>query len=285
MAKKNEEPKKTKNTFQIIAEYIQALFSAVLLAILIRSFVFEPFKIPSQSMVPSLLVGDHIFVARYKYGLRVPFTKFWLKEFEGPKRGDVVVFSFPDDEDVDFIKRVVGLPGDRITIAGGRLNVNGAQMDETAFFVEGQNKDNRCVMDLTAGSQKILPDEFKAFPHYIGQDLFTHFVETFDNGQKHMIQHARHFLPGEDFEFVVPERSYFVMGDNRDQSHDSRFWGAVPRENLKGKAVYIWLSLYQQDKDEKNMQLDDKLPRCPYNITDPGILPNVRWDRFGRRII
>src|SRR3989344_3536314 len=106
--------KKNKNSLQIISEYIQALVAAVILAVLIRGFVYEPFKIPSESMVPTLLVGDHIFVARYKYGLRVPFTKIWLKEFDGPKRGDVMVFSYPEDEDVDFIKRVVGLPGDKI---------------------------------------------------------------------------------------------------------------------------------------------------------------------------
>src|SRR3989339_2044936 len=118
-------PGEKKSPFHIVAEYAQALVGAIILAILIRGFLVEPFKIPSESMVPTLLVGDHIFVARYFYGLRIPFTKKWVTEFKEPQRGDVVVFSYPEDEDVDFIKRVVAVPGDTITFDQGVLYVNG----------------------------------------------------------------------------------------------------------------------------------------------------------------
>lgn len=267
--------KGSKNTLQVIGEYVQALFGAVFLALLIRGFVFEPFKIPSESMVPTLLVGDHIFVARYEYGLRVPFTKLWLKEFDDPKHGDVVVFSFPDDEDVDFIKRVVGVPGDKISMKAGVLYVNDVATDLKTFTLGEAKADNRCVMDLTKEADQIFPADFRDFPFYLKHNKFNQQLETFDNGNVHMIQQLKDKLVdelGADFELVVPERSFFVMGDNRDQSHDSRMWGFVPRENLKGKAKYIWLSL------------DHERTHCAYNIIPPEVFPSVRWDRFGRKI-
>lgn len=265
--------KKSKNSLQIISEYIQALVSAVILAVLIRGFVYEPFKIPSESMVPTLLVGDHIFVARYKYGLRVPFTKIWLKELADPERGDVVVFSYPEDEDVDFIKRVVGLPGDKISMQGGKLFVNGQEVTTEDFLPIGQNEDNNCVMDLSPLSGGILPSSFKPFPYYGDFHQFDQKLETFPENTTHLIQRSKYIPRVDEFEFTVPERSFFVMGDNRDQSQDSRFWGVVPRENLKGKAIYIWLSLNNQDV------------ACQYNFLHTQFLPGIRWDRFGRKII
>lgn len=265
--------KKSKNSLQIISEYIQALVAAVVLAVIIRGFVYEPFKIPSESMVPTLLVGDHIFVARYKYGLRVPFTKIWLKEFAGPKRGDVAVFSYPEDEDVDFIKRVVGLPGDKIGMHEGKLLVNDQEVTTEDFLPIGQNEDDHCVQDLSPLSASVLPQPFKPFPYYGDFHQFDQKVETFPSHNQHMIQRSKYNPRVDDFEYTVPERSYFVMGDNRDQSQDSRFWGIVPRENLKGQAIYIWISLNNQDVT------------CRYNFLHTGFLPGVRWDRFGRKII
>lgn len=270
---KHHKPEKQKNTFQIVAEYIQALIGAVLLAILIRGFVFEPFKIPSESMVPTLLVGDHIFVARYKYGLRIPFTKMWIKEFDGPQRGDVVVFNFPDDEDIDFIKRVVGIPGDKVSMKEGVLYVNGQPATEENFYPKNQTKNNKCVMNLSEVSDKIFPDQFKKFPYYLKYRKFQQALETYDDSPIHMLQHSKENPTNIEFEITVPKRSYFVMGDNRDQSHDSRLWGMVPRENLKGKAIYIWLSL------------DHERTECEYNFINPKVFPNIRWDRFGRKII
>jgi len=272
MKTKKEDGSK-KNFLQVLSEYVQALIGAIILAILIRGFVFEPFKIPSESMVPTLLVGDHIFVARYKYGLRIPFTKKWLTEFDGPKRGDVVVFNFPEDEDIDFIKRVVGLPGDKIVIKEGNLYINDKLITEENFYIQKQDSENNCVMDLQKESLTIFPKDFLKFPHYLKYNKFQQALESFGEGEIHMVQHSIENPQNLEVEITVPERSYFVMGDNRDQSRDSRFWGFVPRENLKGKSIYIWLSL-NHDRTH-----------CEYNFVSPRIFPNVRWDRFGRRII
>lgn len=258
---------------QVVAEYMQSLLAAVLLAVLIRGFVFEPFKIPSESMVPTLLVGDHIFVARYKYGLRIPFTKVWVKEFAGPQRGDVVVFSYPEDEDVDFIKRVVGIPGDAIAMKSGILYINGQPVREDIIRPVGQSDSNNCVMELDPLSQGIFPENLNGFPYYLKYKKFHQIIEKFDGGSEHLIQKSRENPSEIEFEITVPPRFYFVMGDNRDQSHDSRLWGLVPRDNLKGKAKFIWLSL------------NHERTACPGNVWDPYIFPHVRWDRFGREII
>lgn len=273
--KNKPKPQTQKNSLQVLSEYVQALVGAILLAILIRGFVFEPFVIPSESMVPTLLIGDHIFVLRYEYGLRVPFTKIWLREFQGPEHGDVVVFSYPEDEDIDFIKRVIGIPGDRVAMRSGILSVNDKPLVNQAFYPEKQMENNSCAMSLTADSEKVLSQDFKEFPFYRRYKKFTQYMETLDNETQHMIQKSKEESNDFDFEVTVPERSYFVMGDNRDQSQDSRFWGFVPRENLKGKAVRIWLSASK----EKEV--------CPYNLDLPDWVPwpVVRWDRFGRKII
>lgn len=255
MAKKHN-----KSALQVFSEYVQALGAAAILAILIRGFVFEPFKIPSKSMVPTLLVGDFIFVSRYQYGLRVPFTKYWLAEFKDPLRGDVVVFSYPEDEDVDFIKRVVGLPGDKITIKGGQIFVNGEEVKQQDITISGPSSLNKRLLQLDASAHAFNPPYEDEFPHYKGYGDYTLKIEDFGTTSHHYIQRSKSNPYERDMEFVVPERSFFVMGDNRDQSMDSRFWGFVPRENLKGKAIFIWLSM------------DD----------DFG---GIRWNRFGNSII
>ncbi len=262
-----------KNFLQVVGEYVQALLGALLLAILIRGFVFEPFRIPSESMVPTLLVGDHIFVQRYKYGLRVPFTKFWLTEFDGPKRGDVVVFTYPINEDMDFIKRVIGLPGDKVSMKAGILYINDVAVKEEEIRPHLQTEEDKCLMTLDEASEKIYPEGLRDFPFYVLHRQFRQGLETIDGQVTHLMQHSRKDPKDMDFEYVVPPRAYFVMGDNRDQSDDSRFWGVVPRDYLKGKAVFIWLSL----NFEKT--------RCAYNLFEPGFIPNVRWDRFGRKIM
>lgn len=251
--------KSKKGLFHVFAEYFPAIIGAVFLAILIRGFVFEPFKIPSESMVPTLLVGDHIFVLRYQYGLRVPFTKYWLAEFDDPQRGDVVVFTYPKDEDVDYIKRIVAVPGDKVKIQDGFVFVNGQKLENVDLIVERRNKAQKKLLDLTEESQKILPQNIGNvfyFPHF--RDFQIKLEKNTDNKQ-YLIQQAKSYQTDRESEFEVPARSFFVLGDNRDRSQDSRFWGFVPRENLKGKAVRIWLSL-----DESN---------------------NVRWNRFGKPII
>lgn len=253
--------------FQILSEYSRALIGAIILAILIRGFVFEPFKIPSPSMVPNLLVGDHIFVKRYAYGLRVPFTKYWLAEFSDPKRGDVIVFNYPMDEDINFVKRVVGIPGDVVKMEAGQLYVNGQKILEEPIAIRGENIANKCWVDLEQESLSKVPEKALPIPYHKRYPLYQKFVETFENDHRHVVQRSKTLPLESDFEKVVPERRYFVLGDNRDESKDSRFWGFVPRENLKGKAEFIWLSLNSEG-----------VPcRADFGF-------GIRWDRFGKRI-
>jgi len=226
----------------VIREYVEALLLAVFLAFLIRSFVVEPFKIPSKSMVPTLLVGDHIFVNKFTYGLRIPGTKKWLFEMGDPKRGEVIVFIYPEDEKLDFIKRVIGVPGDHIRIHQGRLYVNDKEILEQDIPILGVDpKDKRRLLIARAEANE-MPSNFERLPYYRGYENYKIQMEDLDNYQ-HLIQRSRLIPNNEELHVVVPEGHYFVMGDNRDQSADSRVWGFVPRENLKGRAMVIWLSL------------------------------------------
>lgn len=259
-----KKPKDTnikKTTFELVAEYVQALVYAIGLAVVIRGFLFEPFQIPSESMVPTLLIGDQIFVVRYQYGLRIPMTKIWLAEFGDPKRGDVVVFTYPEDESVNFIKRVVGIPGDTVTIKeGGRVFLNGTEVTQKDFMVEGLDPENTRRLLLSKESQARLPDGLKEFPYYRHYKDFQQKIETLDGEHYHYVQRSKDMPINKEGTWVVPPRKFFVMGDNRDQSQDSRFWDYVPRENMKGKAVVIWLSL-------------------------DNVRGWVRWGRFGRSIL
>lgn len=178
----------------------------------IRSFLFESFKIPSGSMVPTLEIGDHIFVSKFDYGLNIPFTKWELVKWSQPKRGDIVVFLFPKDESLHYVKRVIGVPGDTIEFRGREL------------FINGQ----------------------KATLEKVGKDAEGEIFEEELDGKKHLLR----YLPPKEAGFidmkqkeVIPPDKFFVVGDNRDQSYDSRSWGLISRENIKGKARIIWLSV------------------------------------------
>lgn len=179
----------------VLREYGEALFVALLLALVIRSFVVQAFKIPSGSMIPTLLIGDHILVNKFVYGVRVPYLGTEIVSIGSPRRGDVVVFIYPQDEDKDFIKRVVGVAGDTIEVRDKKLYVNGAPADDpNAHFVDGLEARNSP-------------------------------------------EHRDNYGP-----FTVPPGSIFVMGDNRDRSYDSRFWGPVSLDKVKGKAFLIYWS-------------------------------------------
>jgi signal peptidase I len=206
---------------------------ALLVVFAVRSTIIEAFKIPSGSMIPTLLIGDHIFVNKFAYGVKIPFTD-WLMdtpvtviEREPPKAGDIVVFVFPRDESVFYIKRVVGVPGDKIEIRNKVLYINDKPVDRKPL----EPKE----------AETILSDLDDA--RYSRQTL-----ELFDEtlgGHPHRVMLDKNVFLGESFEpIIVPKDSLFVMGDNRDFSNDSRFWGFVPMKNVRGKALVIWLSAW-----------------------------------------
>jgi signal peptidase I len=214
----------------VFREYAEAIVVAMLLAFAIRVFVVQAFKIPSGSMIPTLLIGDHILVSKLSYGIQWPndckfqmafppvncYASQAIIEFGKPQRGDIIVFRFPEDEEKDFIKRIVGTPGDTVQIKNKMVLVNGTPLDDKAF------------------TQRIDPG------------MIDGTINPRDN-----------FGP-----VTVPEGSYFVMGDNRDQSLDSRFWGYVREEKIRGKAFRIYWSWSGQGQWKEW----------------------VRWDRFGKAI-
>ncbi|MBN1103909.1 MAG: signal peptidase I [Deltaproteobacteria bacterium] len=179
----------------MLREYLEAAAIAVLLALFIRTFVVQAFKIPSGSMEPTLQIGDHILVNKFIYGIKIPFTGKTLVPLGQPERGDVIVFIYPVDRTKDFIKRVIGVPGDRLEIIQGKTYVNGK----------------------------------------IYEDKYGHYTDA--SGGRHN--------PGSGYSYgpvTVPENRYFVMGDNRDHSYDSRFWGFVSFDAVKGKAFIVYWS-------------------------------------------
>ncbi len=238
--------KKKKSTFR---EYVESLGLAIIVALIIRAFVIEAFKIPSGSMLPTLSIGDHIFVNKFAYGLRVPLTKRHIIEFDGPERGDVIVFIFPEDESKDFIKRVIGKPGDQIHIEGEGVWVNGEELPKRQLSVKAYPNDRK-RLEVHNGTVKTIPFER-------GWRDFE-FSEEKVGKIDHLVQYEN-FLERPTYDIVVPPDHYFVMGDNRDNSADSREWGFVPAENVKGKAMFVWLPL---DKDHGG----------------------IRWHEFGRWI-
>lgn len=183
-------------------------FFPLIIFFLFRGFIFEPFVIPSESMMPNLLIHDHIIVNKHEYGLRSLFTDSWMIKFKPPQRGDVVVFRYPKNHNVFFIKRLIGLPGDTISVQGMSLKVNGQLYPLEPAFEGGVFKEHNGVKSYE--------------------------VAYYPDGDND--------LQPEETSFKVPAKSYFVMGDNRYNSHDSRFWGFVPEKFLIGKASVVWLS-------------------------------------------
>ena len=199
-----------------IAEYARSFFPVFLIVLLLRSFLVEPFRIPSGSMMPTLLIGDFILVNKFTYGIRLPVTDHKVIEISAPQRGDVVVFRYPEDPSTPFIKRVVGLPGDRIGYYDKVLYVN----EEPA-------------------KQVILGDYAGTGP---GKSMTGASLRTERIGNcTHDILVQRGY-PSREGDMVVPPGHYFVLGDNRDNSRDSRYWGTVPESHLIGKAFTIWLN-------------------------------------------
>lgn len=202
-----------KNFFK---EYVEPIIIAVLIALFIRTFIIQAFKIPSSSMEPTLQVGDHILVTKFIYGIRIPFTNIKLFQFNKPKRGDIIVFIFPKDRSKDFIKRVIAVEGEKIEIVRNKIYINDKLID----------------------------------------DPWGYYSEKYD--------WARSLLPIDHYgPKVVPKDSLFVLGDNRDNSQDSRFWDFVSLNDVKGKALIIYFS---------------------WNGKAENLIEKIRWNRFGKII-
>jgi signal peptidase I len=197
----------------LFVEYAKSLFPVFFLVLLFRSFVAEPFMIPSESMLPTLKVGDYIVVNKFAYGFRLPVLGTKVKSMDEPERGDVMVFKYPHNPKVNYIKRVVGLPGDKIRYQNKRLYINGEKVEEVLL-----SKDK----ELSYSEARQYQENLLGLEHMV---------------QKRFGVRAR--LSSQEWE--IPEGEYFVMGDNRDNSNDSRFWGTVPDELVMGRAYAIWM--------------------------------------------
>ncbi len=203
-----------------------------------RSVFYEPYRIPSGSMIPTLRIGDFILVEKFSYGFKVPFSDIaifdinldpiYLGEMKTPERGDVVVFKWPRDPSINYIKRIVGVPGDKLEIRNKKLFINGKQ-----------------VKDKEISGDKFLRSMDKK---YLGNNF--RFFESEIEGKKFIIQQDEdNVYSSQTDEITIPEGSFFVLGDNRDYSSDSRFWGFVPAENIRGRAILVWFSFTMPTSD------------------------------------
>jgi len=249
-----------------ITETAKSIFPMIAAITVFRSFIFEPFQIPSGSMMPTLLVGDFILVQKYAYGIKDPVWRSQLVEVSEPERGDIVVFKYPLDERVDYIKRAIGLPGDKIVYRNKRLYIQpNCAEGETQQGELLCNEYNKIDMEI------INRDEFKQGSMdlvRLNENLTTVKHDILINPEALELKGRYYQQPGTRAdEWVVPADHYFMMGDNRDNSQDSRFWGFVPKENLVGKAVFIWMSF--------------EFDNGPEDIL-PGWVPTgVRFERLG----
>lgn len=240
-------------------EYAESLIVAVVIALFLRAFVLEAFKIPTGSMIPTLLVGDHIFVNKFVYGLRIPFSNQWLVEWNDPQRGEVIVFRNPREPSQDFIKRVVAVAGDEVRVEGRDVYVNGEKLprietDPVRYLEENEGG----PMNGSHQADAYLERPAQADSSYTVLYEDMRFRRSWPEDTE---------LPGLDCAppempeprtCVVEEDWVFVMGDNRDHSSDSREWGGVPREMVKGRAMFVWCSW--------------------------GPRSGPRWSRFGRGV-
>ncbi len=219
-------------------EYGEALVIALVLALVIRAFLVQAFSIPSGSMQPTLLIGDYLLVNKFSYGVRNPFTNKVLIPISTPRRGDIVVFIFPQDPTKDYIKRVIGLPGDKVQVINKKIYLN----------------------DKIYETPQAVYDDPNIIPH-------TNALEP----------------PRDNFgPVVVPPNAYFVMGDNRDHSYDSRFWGFVPMDALKGKALVIYFSWAGPSGEPFHLAFWGGLKGLIYHLSWNTNDFRIRWDRIGK---
>lgn len=196
-----------------LVEFARFIFPVVLIVFILRGFIAEPFRIPSGSMLPTLEIGDFILVSKFNYGVRLPVINKKIIDLGIPERGDVVVFRYPENPSIDYIKRVIGVPGDEIGYYNKVLYING-----------------KVAAQQPKGDYPFGYYNFKRLDEKLPNPELSHHILVSDS------------QPASDFVLLVPEKSYFVMGDNRDNSRDSRVWGFVPDENLVGRAFFVWMS-------------------------------------------
>ncbi|MCH4293270.1 signal peptidase I [Shewanella sp. 3B26] len=244
-----------------IVETAHSVFPVIAFVLVLRSFLYEPFQIPSGSMMPTLLVGDFILVEKFSYGIREPMWRNKVIETGSPERGDIIVFKYPEDPVKDYIKRVVGLPGDRVFYQNKELYIQRA-------CIEGEVCDSvpAKVTRVADGDSEFMQDgvRLKQFKETLGKVEHNILINPARPDMRGMFYRKGNLPAGE---FVVPEGQYFVMGDNRDNSTDSRFWGFVPEENLVGKAVAIWISF--------------EFERHPSDTLPTWVPSGVRFNRVG----
>lgn len=244
-----------------IVGQVGSLFFILLVVFLFRSFLYEPFRIPSGSMLPTLQDGDFIAVSKWEYGIKNPLTNNVLFKTTEPKRGDIIVFKYPEDKNVDFIKRIVGEPGDTIIY-----------QDKHLYVLKHDAPEGSVPELISTKMVESVEDEVMGF-----NETFDVFEESLYDGESHTIRVAPNAPIMSRYYYVqtgrpvgmwkVPENNYFVMGDNRDNSKDSRFWGFVPYENIVGKTTAIWLSFDFKRKSDSAL---------------PAWVPTaVRFDRIG----
>lgn len=212
-------------------EYTASFFPVILAVFVVRSFIVEPFKIPSGSMVPTLLVGDFILVNKFEYGLRLPVTNTKITQGSPLSRGDVVVFRYPKDESVDYIKRVIGLPGDTVAYQDKQLTINGQPVPETPLpdFFDDERQNYAKQFEETIGNKKNAILNNPAVPPFVMGAYDYPYRDNCTYNSRGVI-------------CKVPPGHYFMMGDNRDNSADSRYWGFVPDQNIVGRAFFIWMN-------------------------------------------
>ncbi|WP_411358536.1 signal peptidase I [Pseudidiomarina salilacus] len=246
-----------------IAEFAQSVFPILFVILILRSFFYEPFRIPSASMMPTLLEGDFILVEKFTYGVRDPLWRTEFIESGRPERGDIAVFKYPPQPNLDFIKRIVGLPGDRIIYRNKTLYIqpacaNAAETECPKLEVVARNvSESDAVYFNGARPLQVADEQLGSVSHQILIDPTVGGREAFYYKQSGTARD----------EWIVPEGAYFAMGDNRDNSEDSRYWGFVPEDNLVGKAVFIWMS-FEMDRPSSSW-----LPQW--------VPTGIRWQRLG----
>lgn len=252
----DEEVLATIHPENVLIENARSLFPVIMVVFILRSFIYEPFQIPSGSMMPTLLVGDFILVEKFSYGVKEPVWQNTLIPMGKVKRGDVAVFKYPEDIRVDFIKRVVGLPGDHIVYKDKRL-----------YLCTSAPCASYKALDMKPlGEQEFIDEEstMQVYSEMLGEVAHQILINP-----RRIDQPSRYYQQPETvaYEWIVPKGHYFMMGDNRDNSRDSRYWGFVPEQNLVGKAVAIWISFeFQRDSS---------------SIIPSWVPSGVRFDRTG----